>query len=87
MIPSKGFSYPNHRGRVFYHPEGVKAFSKALKEEIGRNIPVRTLPFHINDEGFAEEVVADFKKMVIKHRSPITDPRGSLPDPSQGSQF
>jgi uncharacterized protein (UPF0261 family) len=61
MIPSKGFSYPNHRGRVFYHPEGVKAFSKALKEEIGRNIPVRTLPFHINDEGFAEKSLLSLK--------------------------
>jgi len=69
MIPLKGFSYPNHRGRVFYNPEGVKAFSKVLKEEIDKRIPVRELPYHINDAGFAEEVSEEFKKMITKHRS------------------
>jgi uncharacterized protein (UPF0261 family) len=68
MIPLKGFSYPNYQGRVFYNPEGVKAFSKTLKEEIERKIPILELPYHINDEGFALEVVKEFMGMMEKER-------------------
>jgi uncharacterized protein (UPF0261 family) len=64
MIPLNGFSYPNYKGRAFYNPEGVKAFSKTLKEEIKRRIPVLELPYHINDEGFALEVVREFMGMM-----------------------
>jgi uncharacterized protein (UPF0261 family) len=64
MIPLKGFSYPNYQGRTFYNPEGVKAFSKTLKEEIKRKIPVLELPYHINDKGFALEVVREFIGMM-----------------------
>jgi uncharacterized protein (UPF0261 family) len=64
VIPLRGFSYPNYKGRTFYNPEGVKAFSKTLKEEIKRKIPVLELPYHINDEGFALEVVREFIGMM-----------------------
>ncbi len=86
MIPSRGFSYPGHRGRVFYHPEGVRAFSKALREIIAKRIPVKELPYHINDLVFAEKVVAEFKKLAMKH-PPTAAPSGSLPDLSQRGQF
>jgi uncharacterized protein (UPF0261 family) len=87
MIPLEGFSFPNHRGRVFYDPKGVKAFLKALKEEIGRRVPVRALPYHINDGGFAEEVVAEFQRMMAEHRSGAAAPRRSPPDLFQRCKF
>ena len=68
MIPLKGFSYPNFKGRVFYNPAGVRAFAKRLKKEIDRSIPVIELPYHINDEGFALEVVREFKGMMDRDR-------------------
>ena len=67
MIPLRGFSYPNCKGRIFYNPEGVKAFVRTLKEKIDRNIPVKELPFHINDQEFAVSVVAEFKKIDREH--------------------
>jgi len=64
MVPLKGFSYPNHEGRVFYNPVGVEAFVKGLKAAINPTIPVRLLPLHVNDEGFARAVVEVFEGML-----------------------
>jgi uncharacterized protein (UPF0261 family) len=64
MVPLKGFSYPNHEGRVFYNPAGVEAFVKGLKAAINPTIPVRLLPLHVNDEGFARAVVEVFEGML-----------------------
>jgi len=73
VVPAKGFSYPNHEGRPLYNPTGVRAFVRGLQGAIGPSIPVRVLPLHINDEGFAVAVVDEFEKLVNppkgKHRS------------------
>ena len=66
MIPMKGFSYPNYRGRPLYNPKGCHAFTEALKEEIKSFIPVQQFPYHINDEAFGREVVIEFKKLMEK---------------------
>ena len=63
LVPLRGFSYPNHEGRTFYNPEGVLAFLKALKAAISPAVPVKTLPYHINDEAFADVVVEEFLKL------------------------
>jgi len=64
MIPLKGFSYPNHKGRSLYNPSGVRAFVRGLKGKIKSSIPVRLLSLHINDEAFASAVVDEFMKVV-----------------------
>jgi len=69
MIPTQGFSHPNHQGRPLYNPGGCFAFAKALKEKINASVPVRELPFHINDEGFAKEVVAEFDRAMKRDLS------------------
>ena len=64
MVPLKGFSYPNHEGRAFYNPAGVKAFVKGLKAAIDPAIPVRLLPLHVNDEAFGRAVVEVFEDLL-----------------------
>ena len=66
LVPLKGFSYPNHEGRAFYNPAGVQAFIKALKEKLKPSIPLKLLPFHINDEAFAAAVVGEFLELAGK---------------------
>ena len=66
MIPTKGFSYPNYKGRPLYNPGGCRAFAESLKKEIKSNIPVKELPCHINDEPFGREVVREFQKLMEK---------------------
>ncbi len=66
MIPMKGFSHPNDRGRPLYNPGGCRAFAESLKEEIKSNIPVKEFSHHINDEVFAREVVREFQKLMEK---------------------
>lgn len=70
MIPMKGFSYPNHRGRPLYNPRGCNGFAEALKKEIKSSIPVKEFPHHINDEAFGREVVREFKKLMEKNEKP-----------------
>lgn len=67
MIPMKGFSYPNDRGRPLYNPKGCHAFAETLKKEIKSSIPVREFPYHINDESFGREVVKEFRKLMEKN--------------------
>jgi len=69
MIPMKGFSYPNYRGRPLYNPKGCHAFTEALREQIKSSIPVQELPHHINDEAFGREVLIEFKKLMEKNET------------------
>ena len=69
LVPSKGFSYPNHEGRVFYNPAGVQAFIKTLKGKLKPSIPLKVLPLHVNDEAFAAAVVKEFLGLMRKHQA------------------
>ena len=66
MIPIRGFSYPNDKGKPLYNPAGCHAFRESLKREIKSNIPVKEFPHHINDEAFGREVVREFQKLMEK---------------------
>ena len=66
MIPTKGFSYPNDRGRPLYNPQGCRAFAESLRKEIKPAIPVKEFPWHINDETFGREVVREFQRLTEK---------------------
>jgi uncharacterized protein (UPF0261 family) len=69
VVPLKGFSFPNHEGRPFYNPTGVRAFVRGLRGEIAASIPVKLLAMHINDEAFAVAVVDEFEKLANRQRS------------------
>jgi uncharacterized protein (UPF0261 family) len=70
MIPMKGFSYPNYRGRPLYNPRGCRAFAESLKKEIKPAISIKEFPCHINDEPFGREVVREFQKLMEKNKKP-----------------
>ena len=72
LVPLKGFSYPNHEGRAFYNPKGVQAFIKTLKEKLKPSVPLKLLPYHINDEAFAAAVVREFLALAGKHYKKTT---------------
>jgi uncharacterized protein (UPF0261 family) len=82
VVPLKGFSYPNHEGRVFYNPSGVQAFVKGLQEKISLAIPVRLLPLHINDEAFSDAVVEEYERLAKGNRPLI--PRKK---PTKGDRY
>ena len=57
LVPLRGFSALDAEGKPFYDPEADAAFVRALEQSLSPHVAVRRLPFHINDPGFADEVV------------------------------
>ena len=67
LYPSKGFDdFDKEVGGVFYDPEGHAAFLRVLREKVRPAIQIVELDMHINDQAFAERVVAVFDKMMQK---------------------
>ncbi|RJQ54753.1 MAG: UPF0261 family protein [Desulfobacteraceae bacterium] len=60
FIPLRGFSFPDREGLPHWDPEGNRAFTDALKENLKVSIPVREVNAHINDPEFMEAVVESF---------------------------
>jgi uncharacterized protein (UPF0261 family) len=80
VVPLKGFSYPNHEGRVFHNPSGVQAFVKGLQEKILPAIPVRLLPLHVNDQAFSDAVVEEYERLAKGSRPPVPKKKPSKGD-------
>ena len=64
IIPSRGFDNVDSAGKVFWDPEADKAFADELEAHIGSNVIVEKIDRHINDEDFAEAVLARFLDMM-----------------------
>jgi uncharacterized protein (UPF0261 family) len=66
VIPSRGFDERDRPGSPFHNPQGRKAFTQALKENLNAEVKVAELDVHINDPEFATEVVAIFDELMQK---------------------
>lgn len=51
-----------------YDPDGPSLFIKRIRKAFGGNMPVKTVPCHINDPGFAEEVLRTLDELLGKGR-------------------
>lgn len=60
IIPTRGFDNVDSEGKVFWDPAADKAFADELEGHIGKNVAVEKIDRHINDEDFAEAVLARF---------------------------
>lgn len=61
LIPLRGFSEPNFKGKSFYDPETDRMFIKSLKRYLTDASQVIEIDAHINDEYFVQQ---GFKQMV-----------------------
>lgn len=65
LIPTLGFSEWDKPGRIFYDPEGRRAFITALKRHIKPGIKLVELDAHINDPAFALEAMSILDSILI----------------------
>jgi uncharacterized protein (UPF0261 family) len=66
LIPLKGFSEPNAKGKPFYDPEADRAFIQALKDHLRDDTCIIEEEAHINDESFVKRGVTAMMQMLAK---------------------
>ncbi|TYB33362.1 MAG: UPF0261 family protein [Flexistipes sinusarabici] len=66
LIPEKGVSMIDAPGMPFYDPEADKALFDAIEDNFNQTDSRRLLklPYHINDKGFADELVKNFLEII-----------------------
>lgn len=63
IVPLKGYSMMNREGMPLYDEAANKGYEQALDDHLNDDILLFKHPSHINDEEFAEEVVALFMEL------------------------
>jgi uncharacterized protein (UPF0261 family) len=66
LIPLKGFSEPNAKGKPFYDPEADRAFIQALKDHLRDDTCIMEEEAHINDESFVKRGVTAMMQMLAE---------------------
>lgn len=69
LVPSGGFSVWDRTGGPFYDPKAVKIFTEIMEKKLSPGIPLRVLPYNINDPGFADTVHETLEKLLSASRS------------------
>ena len=69
IIPMKGLAEKDRPGAIYYHPEGIRAFTEALEKHIAPEIKVVELNAHINDLEFAQQAVEIFAGLMKRRPS------------------
>lgn len=64
LVPNRGFSRWNEKGKTFYDPDADRGCLKVLREKLHPSIMYREIDAHINDDRFADAVVEEFRKSV-----------------------
>ncbi len=70
LIPEKGVSAIDAPGKPFWDPAADRALFEALERSFrpGPDRKLRRLPLHVNDPGFADELVREFLALVGETR-------------------
>ncbi|EAZ81966.1 Tm-1-like ATP-binding domain-containing protein [Algoriphagus machipongonensis] len=64
LFPEKGLSQIDAKGNVFENVKSNEALSISIQDNLKSEIPFVKLPFHINDQAFAEKAVDSLLKMI-----------------------
>lgn len=64
MVPLKGFSEPNAKGKQFYDPETDAQFLEALERQLAGHIDIIKLDSHINSDEFVAEAAKEMRAML-----------------------
>ncbi len=64
LLPLKGFSEPNARGKPFYDPEADSTFIQALRDNLTDGSQIIEYDAHINEESFVREGVSHMMAML-----------------------
>lgn len=59
LIPKRGFSSLDYKGKIFYDPAADKAFVDSLVSSLHKAITVKEIDAHINDDKFADAIVEE----------------------------
>ena len=63
LIPLRGWSFLDKKGRSFYDPEANRVFVKALKRHLKSEIPIIEVDYHLNTPEFGREAVERFHQI------------------------
>jgi uncharacterized protein (UPF0261 family) len=64
VLPLKGVSMIDAEGQAFYHPEADAALFASLREHLEEHVKLVELDAHINDDGFADAIVAELLSLM-----------------------
>lgn len=64
LFPNKGLSQVDSEGDIFHNPDVNKVLSDSIQDNLKTEISFDRLPFHINDQAFAEKAVERLLEMM-----------------------
>jgi uncharacterized protein (UPF0261 family) len=74
MVPLRGFSEPNAKGKPFFDPEADATFLRALKGALRPEVQVLELDAHINDDAFVRAAADQVSALLGVRRAPEVAP-------------
>src|SRR4030043_1381834 len=66
LIPTRGFSSWDQKGKSFYDPEADRVFIDSLKKRLRASIMFSEIEVHINDNQFADAIVEEIRKSALE---------------------
>jgi uncharacterized protein (UPF0261 family) len=66
VVPTRGLSIPNTPDGPFWDPPADAAFLEALRAGLADDVPVTTLPHHVNEPDFGRRVAEVFVEMMTE---------------------
>src|SRR4030042_143209 len=66
LIPTRGFSSWDQKGKSFYDPEADRVFIDFLKKRLRASIMFSGIEVHINDNQFADLIVEEIRKSALE---------------------